>query len=56
MTPIPRLRPGRGKSMNLTKSIRIVRLENASFAIPVLKQWFIEEWAPWYGSDGKGNA
>ena len=35
---------------------RIVPLSDAPFAIPTLTRWFIDEWAPWYGQDGQGNA
>lgn len=34
----------------------ILPLEKARFAIPVLKAWFIEEWEPWYGLGGQGDA
>lgn len=35
---------------------KILPLEKAPFAIPVLKEWFIEEWEPWYGPGGQGDA
>lgn len=37
-------------------SLRICLLADASFAIPVLSRWFVEEWTPWYGPGGNGDA
>lgn len=39
-----------------TDTHRVVLLADASFAIPVLAKWFVEEWGPWYGPDGRGDA
>lgn len=39
-----------------TTGVKFLRLEEATFAIPTLMEWFIEEWAPWYGPDGPGDA
>ena len=36
--------------------IRIVHLLEEPEAARTLEQWFIEEWAPWYGLDGPGDA
>ena len=36
--------------------IRIVHLCDAPAAAPTLARWFVEEWAPWYGPDGPGDA
>ena len=36
--------------------MRIVHLVDAPEALPALVQWFIEEWAPWYGPGGDGDA
>ena len=36
--------------------IRIVHLCDAPEAAATLARWFVEEWAPWYGPDGPGDA
>lgn len=35
---------------------RIVHLIDAPEAAAALERWFVEEWAPWYGPGGKGDA
>ena len=35
---------------------RIVHLLEAPEALPTLARWFVEEWAPYYGPDGPGDA
>ncbi len=37
-------------------NIRIVHLLEAPEVAPMLERWFIEEWMPWYGPDGPGDA
>ena len=37
-------------------NIRIVHLLEAPEVAPMLELWFIEEWMPWYGPDGPGDA
>lgn len=34
----------------------IVLLSEARFALPILARWFEQEWAPWYGDGGQGDA
>ncbi|MGI9384844.1 MAG: GNAT family N-acetyltransferase [Methyloligellaceae bacterium] len=36
--------------------IRIVPLAETPESLPVLVRWFIEEWAPYYGTGGPGDA
>jgi GNAT superfamily N-acetyltransferase len=36
--------------------IRIIHLMENPSAIPILIQWFIDEWTAWYGPGGCGNA
>ena len=36
--------------------MRILHLIDAPEAVPVLARWFVEEWEPWYGPDGAGDA
>ena len=36
--------------------IRIVALADAPAAAAVLADWFIEDWTPWYGPGGDGDA
>ncbi len=38
------------------KKYRIVHLIEAPSAMSVLERWFIDEWTPWYGPDGQGDA
>ena len=38
------------------ESLRIVHLVDFPEAIPDLTRWFIEEWEPYYGSEGPGDA
>jgi GNAT superfamily N-acetyltransferase len=38
------------------KDLRIVHLLEAPGVVPTLARWFVEEWAPWYGPDGGGDA
>ncbi|MDP6388706.1 MAG: GNAT family N-acetyltransferase [Alphaproteobacteria bacterium] len=35
---------------------RIVHLADVPEAIPILVRWFVEEWEPYYGPDGPGDA
>lgn len=35
---------------------RIAHLFEAPEALPTLARWFVEEWEPWYGPDGEGDA
>lgn len=35
---------------------RIVPLEEVSEMIPTLVQWFVDEWEPYYGATGPGDA
>ena len=42
--------------MNIQNDIRIVHLVEYPSAIPILTQWFIDEWTPWYWPGGRGNA
>ena len=35
---------------------RIVHLVDAPKAAATLERWFVEEWGPWYGPGGKGDA
>ena len=35
---------------------RIELLYDTPSAIPILAQWFVEEWRPWYGPDCGGDA
>ena len=42
--------------MNTYHSFRIVHLTNMPDAMTTLVRWFAEEWAPWYGLDGPGDA
>ena len=37
-------------------SMRIVHLVDAPDTLPTLVNWFVEEWAPWYGPGGAGDA
>ncbi len=37
-------------------SPKIVHLLDRPQILPVLADWFIGEWRPWYGPDGKGDA
>jgi len=36
--------------------MRIVHLLEVPEVVPTLVRWFIEEWGPWYGPDGPGDA
>jgi GNAT superfamily N-acetyltransferase len=42
--------------MNHPTDICIAHLEDFSGLLPTLEHRFIEEWAPWYGPGGLGNA
>ncbi len=37
-------------------SLRILHLAEVPEAIPVLTEWFLTEWGPYYGPNGPGNA
>jgi len=39
-----------------TQFIHIVHLVDSPEAAATLAKWFEEEWEPWYGSNGQGNA
>ena len=36
--------------------MRIVHLSDAPEATSTLERWFVEEWSPWYGPNGQGDA
>ena len=36
--------------------LRIIHLLEVPEAAPTLARWFVEEWTPWYGPDGPGDA
>ncbi len=40
----------------MENDLRIELLPDHPEAIPILKSWFEEEWAPYYGSEGPGDA
>lgn len=42
--------------MSDEQTFRIAYLSDAPEVLPVLVRWFVQEWAPWYGPDGPGNA
>ncbi len=42
--------------MNSYQNIHMVHLVEAPEVAPTLERWFIEEWTPWYGPDGLGDA
>lgn len=42
--------------MATRQDLSIVHLLEAPGAAPVLARWFVEEWTPWYGPDGQGDA
>jgi len=42
--------------MATKQNLRVVHLMDVPEALPVLAQWFVEEWTPWYGSEGPGEA
>ena len=37
-------------------SMRIVHLADAPEVLPTLIDWFVDEWTPWYGPGGGGDA
>lgn len=42
--------------MKKRDAVRIVHLCDVPSAAPILARWFVEEWGPWYGPGGAGNA
>ncbi len=42
--------------MSDRQNIRIVHLVDVPGAAAVLARWFVDEWTPWYGPDGAGDA
>jgi len=42
--------------MTTLPDLRVVHLMDAPGAVPTLTQWFVDEWTPWYGPDGQGDA
>ena len=42
--------------MNDGRSFHITYLLDAPNVVPILALWFVEDWGPWYGPDGPGNA
>jgi GNAT superfamily N-acetyltransferase len=42
--------------MALHQDLRIIHLFERPEAASTLQQWFINEWAPWYGPKGPGDA
>jgi GNAT superfamily N-acetyltransferase len=45
-----------GDGSDTIRRPKILLLAEAPFAIPTLSRWFVEEWAPWYGPGGQGDA
>ena len=52
------MRDAKGTSALSTRSanLRVVHLLEAPEAALTLARWFVEEWAPWYGPSGEGDA
>lgn len=42
--------------MTARQIFRIAHLIDAPEAAPTLAQWFVDEWTPWYGPEGPGDA
>ena len=42
--------------MTSRQDICIVHLLQVPEVAPVLARWFVEEWTPWYGPEGRGDA
>ncbi|MBF0370830.1 MAG: GNAT family N-acetyltransferase [Magnetococcales bacterium] len=42
--------------MNTSSDIQIIHLCDIPWAANILAKWFMEEWRPWYGPNGKGDA
>ena len=42
--------------MTFEQNFRFVHLMEAPEVMPTLERWFTEEWTPWYGPDGPGDA
>lgn len=40
----------------MTDTVRVELLADHPEALPILKEWFEQEWAPYYGPDGPGDA
>ncbi len=40
----------------MVEALRIEYLADAPEVLPQLEAWFLQEWAPYYGSDGPGDA
>ncbi len=40
----------------MSPKLQIVHLADAPAAVPILTEWFIAEWGPYYGPDGPGDA
>ena len=38
------------------RNMRIGHLIDSPDIAPILAKWFIDEWGPWYGPNGQGNA
>ena len=45
-----------GPDKKARQGLRIVHLLDAPWAAPILARLFVEEWAPWYGPGGGGDA
>ena len=45
-----------GAAMDADTSIRIVALAQAKDCMPLLADWFVAEWEPYYGANGPGDA
>lgn len=43
-------------SQAVKQPARIVHLLEVPWAAPVLARWYVDEWTPWYGPDGDGDA
>ncbi len=39
-----------------TRRLKMLLLADAPYTIPTLSRWFVEEWVPWYGPGGQGDA
>lgn len=43
-------------NLDMSSNFRIELLADHLEAVPVLKEWFEKDWAPYYGPDGPGDA
>ena len=42
--------------MTTEKELSFAHLCDVPEMLPVLEQWFVQEWEPWYGPNGQGDA